>query len=178
MEKLVCDLRASKKGAATRFYHAYAGFVRRYLLVKLPTVNEVEEIMQDTFMAALDSLPLYRGQSSVKTWLLSIARHEVADFYRKRYVRQAVEKTAPLFDEILSELSTPEFEMKKKKLKKRFMRAFHSLSPPHQDMISYRYELGMSVAEVAQRMKMSAKATESMLYRARQAFMVAYVQQR
>lgn len=174
MEELVQEVLRGKRGAATKFYHALSPFVKRYLRGKLPGENETEEVMQDVFLSALDSLPLYRGEASLKTWILSIARHEVADYYRKRYVRQAVEKTAPLFESMLSDLNSPEFEMKKNQLRKRFMKAYRRLSKPHRDILSYRFELGMSVKEIAVRMETSPKATESLLFRARAAFKVAY----
>lgn len=162
-----------KKGAATTFYHAYALKLRRYLLVKLPE-GEVEEVLQDVFLSAFDSLSLYRGESSVFTWLVSIARHEVADYYRKRYIRFTVEKTAPLFENIISEMSSPEFVWEKKKIEKRFFNTYLNLAKKYQDVLSYRYELSMSVKEIAQRMNLSFKATESLLFRARLAFREDY----
>jgi len=173
MEKLVEQVLAGTKGAATRFYRTYAPRLRRYLIAKLPE-GEGEEILQDTFLAAFDSLALYRGESSVSTWLISIARHEVADFYRKAYVRAAVEKTAPLFENMVSEVLSPEFVMKKKAIEKRFFETYHSLTKQYQDILSYRYELSMSVKEIASRMDLSFKATESLLYRARLAFKEEY----
>ncbi|MFH2085900.1 MAG: RNA polymerase sigma factor [bacterium] len=173
MEQIVKEVLAGQKGAATRFYHTHAPKLRRYLTVKLPE-GEVEEILQDTFLSAFDSLPLYRGESSVATWLISIARHEVADFYRKKYVRQAVEKTAPLFENMVSEVLSPEFILEKKKIEKRFFSTYRRLSKQYQDVLSYRYELSMSVKEIASRMELSFKATESLLFRARLAFREEY----
>ena len=173
MEKIVQDVLAGRKGAATAFYQQLAPKLRRYLTSKLPE-GEVEEILQDTFLSAFDSLPLYRGESSITTWLISIARHEVADFYRKRYVRQAVEKTTPLFENMVSEILSPEFVMEKQKIEKRFFDTYHGLTKQYQDILSYRYELSMSVKEIAERMDLPFKATESLLYRARLAFREAY----
>ncbi len=173
MDLIVKEVLEGKKGAATAFYKEFAVKLRRYLNTKLPE-EEVEEILQDTFLSAFDSLPLYRGESSILTWLISIARHEVADFYRKRYVRQAVEKTTPLFENMVSEVLSPEFVMEKKKVEKKFFYTYHKLSGQYQDILSYRYEMSMSVKEIAQRMDLSFKATESLLYRARLAFREEY----
>lgn len=176
MEQLVRDVLAGKSGSATRFYQAYAPRVRSYLVSRLPSESDAEDVLQDTFLSAFDSLLLYRGESSVVTWLLSIARHEVADFYRKRYVRQVVEKTSPLFEEIILTSETPEFVMEKSRLRRQFVTAYKSLSQEYQDILSFRFELGMSVKEIAVRMQLSFKATESLLYRARRAFTAAYAQ--
>lgn len=173
MERLVEEVLQGKKGAATKFYKAYVSKLRRYLSAKLPE-EEVEEVLQDTFLSAFDSLPLYRGQCQVSTWLISIARHEVADFYRKKYVRRVIEKTSPLFDNMVSEMFAPEFVWEKEKVEKRFFTTYKNLSKQYQDILSYRYELSMSVREIAERMDLSFKATESLLFRARLAFKAAY----
>lgn len=174
MDKIVQSILRGETKAVRELYREYEKIVRRFLQGKISNESDVEELLQDTFMSALDSLPLYRGDSTLKTWILSIARHEVADFYRKRYVRKVVEKTSPLFDEVVAEMSSPEFEMKKIKMRKKFYRAYRTLSQDYRDVLSYRYELGMSVKEVAGRMKMTLKATESLLFRARVAFRLAY----
>lgn len=176
MEQVVVEVLEGKRGAASRFYHKLAPKVRRYLQSRLSAETEVEELLQDVFVAAFDSLPLYRGEAKIESWLLSIARHEVADYYRKRYVRKVVEKTAILLEEAALEIRTPEFEWKKKRLEERFARAYQQLSGQYQSILSLRFELGMSVKEIAREMKMSFKATESLLYRARMAFATAYEQ--
>jgi RNA polymerase sigma-70 factor (ECF subfamily) len=173
MERLIEDVLSGKKGAATAFYKAYAPKLRRYLVTKLPE-GEVEEVLQDSFLSAFDSLPLYRGQCQVSTWLIAIARHEVADFYRKKYVRRVVEKTSPLFENMVSEVFSPEFAWEKQKIEKKFFAAYRQLAKQYQDILSYRYELSMSVKEIAPRMDLSFKATESLLFRARLAFKEAY----
>ena len=174
MEQLVEEVLRGKRGAATRFYREYAPRVRKYLLARLPSAEDSEDVLQDTFLSAFDSLPLYRGEAKVVSWIIAIARHEVADFYRKAYVRQLVEKTSPLFEEMVAEVSTPEFELQKKKLRKQFFKTYQGLSSQYQEVLSFRFERGMSVKDIAKRMKMSFKATESLLYRARQAMRLAY----
>lgn len=176
MDELVAAARTGASGAAARLYHALAPMVRRYLRSRLPSEEDTEDLLQEVFISVFDSLPLYRGQASLKTWTLSIARHEVADWYRKRYVRRVVEKTSPLFEELVGELTGPEFELKKKRLEVKFAKTYRSLKSEYRDILSYRYELGMSVKEAAVRMKLSVKATESLLFRARTAFRLAYEQ--
>lgn len=174
VKQLVKRILAGKKGAVAKLYRELSPSVRAYLCGRVGREEDVEELLQDTFMSLLDSLSLYRGEASVKTYALSIARHEVADWYRKRYVRKMIEKTAPLFDSMMIEVSTPEWEMKKKRLKAKFFATYGRMSLKQQDILSYRYELGMSVKEIAKKMGMSAKAAESLLYRTRVAFRVAY----
>lgn len=174
MKELVKEILAGKRGAAAKFYHQLAPVVRNYIRGRVGMEEDVEELLQDTFMSVFDSLSLYRGEASVKTFVISIARHEVADWYRKRYVRKLVERTTPLFEGVMAEMATPEWELRKAKIKAKFEAAYGSLSEPHQEVLSLRYELGMSVREIAQEMEVGVKAAESLLYRARMAMRVAY----
>lgn len=174
MDQLVSDILAGKKGAATAFYRQYAPKLRRFLAAKLPSEADAEELLQDTFLSVFDSLPIYRGECSIVSWIYSIARHEVADFYRKRYVRELVEKTNPLFEELMETVETPEKVWDKAKVRARFFGAYKSLNQSYQDVLSYRYELSLSVKEIAVKMRLTFKATESLLYRARVAFSLAY----
>lgn len=45
-------------------------------------VNEADDVTQDTFVRAWRALPAFRGDSSARTWLLSIARRACADSIR------------------------------------------------------------------------------------------------
>lgn len=42
-----------------------------------------EDIVQDTFMAGLKALDSFQGRSTERTWLVSILKHKIIDFYRK-----------------------------------------------------------------------------------------------
>lgn len=174
MSKLIERVKQGERQATREFYEKYAPEVRAYLVVKLPKREDVEEVLQDTFMAAFDSLALFREDASVKTWILSIAKHEVADFYRKRYARELVEKTGELFEGVAVEMRTPEFMYKKKRVKRRIEAALSSLSESYRRVLHLKYEVGLSVKEIAEKLDKSFKATESMLYRARMAFIEAY----
>jgi len=174
MEKIVSEVLAGKKGSATRLYREYSPGLKRYLVSKLPTNADAQELLQEVFISAFDSLPLFAGQSSLKTWIYSIARHEVADFYRKRYVRKAIEVTGQLYEGIAVEMGTPEFEMKKNLIRERYEKAMRGLNDKYRKVIEYKYEMDLSVKEIAERMNMTFKATESLLYRARMAFIALY----
>lgn len=64
---------------------------KNYLLAvarkKLPE-DVVEDIIQETYLAALRSAPRFRGDSTERVWLTSILNHKIMDYYRKAYSRQ------------------------------------------------------------------------------------------
>ncbi len=42
-----------------------------------------EDLVQDTFLAAVQAKERYKGGSSEKTWLFGILKHKIIDYYRK-----------------------------------------------------------------------------------------------
>jgi RNA polymerase sigma-70 factor (ECF subfamily) len=82
---LVRRLHRNDPSAIEELYTTY--FDRLYSLVYNQVDRDrstTEDIVQDTFLAAVRSSKRFRGQSSTYTWLCSIAYHKVADFYRRK----------------------------------------------------------------------------------------------
>lgn len=50
----------------------------------LGSAGEEADLVQETYLRALRSLPSFRGDAPVHTWFLSIARHVCADHVRRR----------------------------------------------------------------------------------------------
>ncbi len=69
-----------------------------YLLWLTHDTTLAEDLLQETFVQAISSLERFRKESSVRTWLFSIARHLWMKHLRDR-------KPAPLPEEILFNLS-------------------------------------------------------------------------
>lgn len=46
--------------------------------------NVAEDLVQETFLAAVQSMDRYQGKSSEKTWLFGILKHKIIDYYRKK----------------------------------------------------------------------------------------------
>ncbi len=55
---------------------------------RLGTPGEEEDLVQETYLRALRSLPSYRGDAPVISWLVSVARHVCADDVRRRQRRR------------------------------------------------------------------------------------------
>lgn len=43
-----------------------------------------KDLVQDTFLAASESISLFKGESSPKTWLFSILKYKIIDYYRSK----------------------------------------------------------------------------------------------
>jgi len=61
----------------------YHDFLFRYALSRLREADLAEEIIQETFLAALHSQKYFRGMASEKTWLVSILKRKIYDHFKK-----------------------------------------------------------------------------------------------
>ena len=68
----------------TALYQRYVTRVYRYALGRVGNEADAQDITSQTFIAALENIHKFRGNSQFSTWLLGIARHKVADLYRRR----------------------------------------------------------------------------------------------
>ncbi|MFJ3308252.1 sigma-70 family RNA polymerase sigma factor [Streptomyces sp. NPDC086549] len=79
--------RSGDPDAAERFVRALHADVLRYVAHLGADPQSVDDLTQDTFVRALDSLHRFEGRASARTWLLSIARCAVVDSFRRAAVR-------------------------------------------------------------------------------------------
>jgi RNA polymerase sigma-70 factor (ECF subfamily) len=70
---LVERLRAGDEATFTRLVEGYHSVLLRLALAIVGSRGSAEEVVQDTWVAVLDSLPSFEGRSSLKTWIARIA---------------------------------------------------------------------------------------------------------
>ena len=70
--------------ALERLYRRHAGFLAARLLGRGSLPDEVEEILQDTFVAVWRTPSSFRGEGSVGAWLWGIARNKQLEVFRSR----------------------------------------------------------------------------------------------
>ncbi|MFC1749804.1 sigma-70 family RNA polymerase sigma factor [Pseudomonadota bacterium] len=61
----------------------YGDTLYRHALFRLRDPMTAEEMVQETFMAALQARERFAGKSSEKTWLVGILKHKIIDYLRK-----------------------------------------------------------------------------------------------
>ena len=65
----------------------------------LGSSGEVEDLVQETYLQAIRSAARYRGDASVRSWMLSIGRNVCADHVRRRErQRRLIQRIIPTVD--------------------------------------------------------------------------------
>jgi RNA polymerase sigma-70 factor (ECF subfamily) len=141
----------------------YGYFVRR-----CSDRGTAEDLTSETFLAAMDAAR--RDVSPVITlpWLIGVARHKLADHYRRRHDRFTVPvpetpEPAEPFDDWDAELDRIVAEA-----------ALSRLPEHHRLVLALRYLDDRSVPECAELIGRTVHATEALLVRARRAFRTEY----
>jgi len=72
---------------------AYGDALFRYAFARVRDQHAAEDLVQETFVAVIESQPSFRGDSSELTWLIGILRHKLLDHLRKRGREQPATET-------------------------------------------------------------------------------------
>jgi len=92
----------------------------------------------------------------------------VADYFRRKYAKKAL-KYVPIVGELVSRELNTTWELSEK-----IDRVYGEMVPRMAKVLQMKYEEGLSVKEIARNLKISVKAAESKLFRARKEFQLAF----
>ncbi len=81
----------------------YGDYLFRSALIRVGDQAVAEEVVQETFLAALRARERFAGQSSERTWLVGILKHKINEYFRK-ITREKPAPEGDLAERELSEL--------------------------------------------------------------------------
>jgi len=79
---LIAAARAGSPEAFHRLVDQHQEAVRAFLRTLLADPSEADDLAQETFLAAWNALPTWRGASSIRTWLCGIAWRKARSAWR------------------------------------------------------------------------------------------------
>jgi RNA polymerase sigma-70 factor (ECF subfamily) len=169
--ELIASVLRKDRKAAARLVAAHIDAVYAYARHRLsPHADLVDDVVQDVFLAALKGLAAFEGQSSLRTWLVAIARHKIEDIYRQR-LRAAL---ALDLDSIEVEPTSKEIALDEKIDKARAgvktRRVLERMPERYALILLWRYWEQRSARDVAAAIGTTEKSVERLLARARAKF--------
>lgn len=72
------------KNTFDRIYDNYHQELYRFVFYMVKDKQLTEDLVQEVYIRILKSLDTFRGESSEKTWIFSIARHVTIDYFRSK----------------------------------------------------------------------------------------------
>lgn len=173
-KELVRQILQGNEHALNYFYKHFHPSLYTFISKKINDREDIEEILQDVFFAVLDGLRDFAFKSSLFTFMCSIAKHKVIDFYRKKKIKKIVFSQFEGIEPFITQLFGPEEAFDEQILRQKIKQTFRRLSPSYSLILRLKYIYGFSVEEIALKLSITFKSAESQLFRARKAFVVNY----
>ncbi|MFD2637748.1 RNA polymerase sigma factor [Piscibacillus salipiscarius] len=146
----------------TEWFDRYADDIYRFLAYYTSS-PDVEDMVQDVFIKAINNFDKFKGNSSPKTWLISIARNLAIDEARKRK-RQDWRKLIDTYQTENEE--SPEDVYQVTESKAQLHEAIHELKPNYRDVIILRGIEELTNAEAADILNWTENKVRVTFYRA------------
>ncbi len=146
IEGLVSRTQNGEMEAFALLYTEYFEHIYRYIYLRVGQVQQAEDLTQEVFLKALDSIGSYHYKGApFGSWLFRIAHNLVIDYYRK----SRKESTLPAESLTIIEPDGPAGAFERSMEVQSMKTAIEMLPPKQKEVISMRFGAGMSVAETA-----------------------------
>ncbi len=163
---LLHRIAAGDRDALEALYQRYQRPLFRYLLQLTTDRQLAEELLQDTLVAVWKAAGEFQGRSSVRTWLIGIARRQAHNALRR--------STPPVADpaeleEMAADDPDPESAALAAADREALARALAHLAPLHREVIVLTFVHGLSYQELADVLGIPVGTVKSRLSNAKRA---------
>lgn len=159
----------------------YGDYLYRFALPRVQDPSVAEDLVQETFLAAIRSINRFEGRAAPRTWLTSILKHKIVDHLRKVIRERPVEPLPDQTDDIDSLFNArghwkaapgnwaenPAALYEQKEFINQLRLCLDKLPERLRSAFVLRELDGMSTAEIREILDISESNTWVMLYRAR-----------
>jgi RNA polymerase sigma-70 factor, ECF subfamily len=168
--RLVASVLAKERKATAEFVEQCADWLYPFLRRRLvPRPEVIEDILQDILLAGWQALPTYRGDSSLQSWILGIARHKIDDYYRRRIREEDISEEEDSAPEP-SMVPMLEQQLDSAAQQDKVQETLSGMPESYALALIWQYRDERSVREMAQLSGKTEKAMERLLARAREDF--------
>ncbi|MBQ7008913.1 MAG: RNA polymerase sigma factor [Ruminococcus sp.] len=145
-------------------YELYVNDVFRYLLKLTGNENEAEELTQETFLHAIRKIDTFRGETSIKAWLIVIAKN---CYYSA--MRSSWKYPAELDDNIQSEKAEDNLSdcFVDRENVRQIHRILHNMQEPYKEVFTLRVFGELPFKEIAELFKKTESWAKVTFYRAK-----------
>lgn len=163
---LLARVAAGDRSAMNELYERHAASLLAYLRVFTSDQDQIEELIQDTMVAAWKGADRFVGGSSVRSWLFAIARRRAADTLRRRTWRTIGDEELASFPDPAPD---PESWAIAQSRQDQLLATIERLSPIHQEILMLIFVHQLSYQEVAEILDVPPGTVKSRLSNAKKA---------
>ncbi|MBD1847705.1 sigma-70 family RNA polymerase sigma factor [Cyanobacteria bacterium FACHB-63] len=148
--------------AFAELYRRHLKAVYRYHLSRVGNIHDAQDLTAQTFLAAQEAIASFRGRGKFVTWLMGIASHKAADYFRRQRVNLPLDTATEIEDDAIG----PEAFAEQQLSLEQVAQALRQLTADRAEAIALQIFSGLSIAEVGQVMGKSEAAVKMLVYRA------------
>jgi RNA polymerase sigma factor (sigma-70 family) len=157
-----------------KLYQTHKILVYNVALNYLQNIEDAEEVTQDVFVKVYQSLDNFKEESHIKTWIYRITINQSLDFIKKKNTKKSLFSFGRKSENENEYNNSSDFEhpgilMENKEAAKFLFDTINTLSENQKTAFILAKVNGLSNTEVAEIMKMSISAIESLVFRAKSA---------
>jgi len=169
---LLQRLKSQDSQAFRDFYQTYSPFLLRKLVLMTGSISQAEDCLQQTFIKAYKNINAFRGEGSLRGWLVQIATRNVMDLFRKEQKIQALkERFWPHRETVLQQsIPVPDTLFFQEETKDMIRAILETLSPQKRMAILLCDLEGLSLEEAAAQLEVPPGTIGSRLYHGRREF--------
>ncbi|RUO47446.1 RNA polymerase sigma factor [Pseudidiomarina donghaiensis] len=161
-QRLVKQALINNKKAWLQLISRYERLVYNYALRMVGNREDALDLMQDVFLSVFRNLATWRGESSFKNWLMSIAHYRCIEHYRRR-------KFATDDSEVADQASdddwhNPEQVYAGQQRGMQLFRAMQKLPLDQRLVVELKFFQHMHLADIAQQLEIPLSTVKSRLY--------------
>jgi len=163
VQQLVQRAQKGDTNAVAQLYQIHAQSIYQYVLYRVPTSEDAEDLTAEVFVKMVEGLPNYRLLGApFEAWLYRIAAARIADWHRRSYRRPQTE----LSETLTSTDSAPEEKILQEQELDTLRAALRTLSDEQQTVLVLRFIERKSHEEVADIMAKTVTAVKTIQHRA------------
>jgi RNA polymerase sigma-70 factor (ECF subfamily) len=163
--------RQGDRSALERVFRAESPALERLIGRLIGPTADVEDLLQNTLIAAIDAFPRFRGEASVRTWLARIAVHVAGDHLRRPEARRPRVALELLAAEPRAPGPDPEAALDERRALERLYIHLDAISAAQRIAFVLHVVDGRSIGEVAALMGATEAGTKSRVFFGRRALM-------
>jgi len=126
-----------------------------------------EELTQETFFRAFKGFSKFRGESSVFTWLVSIAKMTYYGHLKKRRLRDGMIDLDSIFEDVCADDEKVEDIVARREVSKNVRRFLFELPEKYRDVVILRIYADMTFAQCAETLGITEKSARVIYFRAK-----------
>ena len=172
--QLIYDLKNGDEQAFNLLVQTYKNMVFNTVLGIVQQFEEAEDVAQEVFIQVYQSIDGFRSESKLSTWIYRIAITKSLDFEKRKIAKKRINLFKNMMgleksvEELVPDFNHPGVSLDKKEDATMLFKAMKNLPENQRVAFVLIKTEGLSYTEVANILKVSEKAVEGLMHRAKE----------